>query len=176
MREQSMRQREREEKLTKICTSIDAWSHLCVCVCVYTHAGTLYSKLQACRLELYQGGTEVMGRKYSRTPLYHSVCEKHTYTIIFNKRASQLHRFCNINWQNQTVTVMNADGKSDLEGAFPPNGSWGCVPTLAATKQLDLPTFCTVYYYKISIFALYKNAKISTKCKWPRKIINKNNL
>ncbi len=98
----SMRQREREEKLTSICTSIDAWPHLCVCVCVcvcvfvcvYTHVGTLYSKLQACRLELYQGGTEVVGRKYSRTPLCHSVGGKHTYTIIINKRASQLHRFC----------------------------------------------------------------------------------
>ncbi len=92
-------------------------SFVCVCVCVFVCILTLALFTASSRhvdwscIRGHWGGGQK--EKYSHTPLYHSVGGKHTYTIIINKRASQLHRFCNINWQNQTVTVMNADGKSD---------------------------------------------------------------
>lgn len=59
------------------------YMHVCrclasFCVFVYTHAGTLYSTLQACRWELCQGGTEVVGRKYTHTQLCHSAGETQT--------------------------------------------------------------------------------------------------
>lgn len=53
-------------------------------VFVYTHAGTLYSTLQARRWELCQGGTEVVGRKYFHIRLCHSAGEIQTPSSYWN--------------------------------------------------------------------------------------------